>query len=319
MKRLLFFAAVVLAIGSIGGHTSIARAQSTQPLTPEQTAALEQQLSVAKATLANLEMQAGNIPRGDSGSSTTAQPVATVTPVQQSTASASTNLSSAQISAFNNTLNTLAIMLTQLNTSILANATLTSSQQVAVANTLGGMKNTLVAMATTVNTAANQNSSNGSGVSATSPVATQASPSKTLAQNTPATPSKNTPTTPVTPSTPVTAATQSPTVVAQTSPSTNNNVQQTAQASSIWSFTKAHWPTIVIVLLVLAILAILFWPEKETVRTVTTTTSVSNKPKVSAPGVTVSQTTISTSIGNNTNHPAPATPVASAVAAPVQK
>ncbi len=69
MKRLLIFAGLIVAIGSIGGNILTAHAQTTtaQALTPEQVATLEQELAVAKATLANLQMQAGVVPDGDGG------------------------------------------------------------------------------------------------------------------------------------------------------------------------------------------------------------------------------------------------------------
>ena len=76
MKKILFFAALIVAIGSIGGNILTVHAQTTSTLTPAQTVMFEQELAVAKATLVNLEQQAGMVPAGDSGTATavTAQP-----------------------------------------------------------------------------------------------------------------------------------------------------------------------------------------------------------------------------------------------------
>jgi hypothetical protein len=289
MKRLLLYVALIVAIGSIGGNILTTHAQTT-------TAELQQQLDVAKATLANLEMQAGTVPPTDSGAPAT---------VSQT---AGTGLTAEQVAEFSATLNTLAASLTQLGATVSTNTTLTPSQTVAVATTLNGMQNTLLAMANTIATA--------NSVPNTAPVASAKPASSPVAVNNPApaAPSSQTPTT-----APAAAA---PAVVAQTAPSAQKSAPQTAQASSIWSFTKAHWPTIVIVLLVIAILAILFWPEKETVKTVPVGTSGSGKPK-SAPTTTV---TMNQQTASNPPRPAtpavhapsPATPVASAVAAPSQ-
>lgn len=224
MKKLLFFAGLMVAVGSIGGTIATVHAQTAPTLTLSQTAAIEQQLDVAKATLVNLEQQTGMIPAGDS---------------------------------------------------VWIPSTVSVTRPVAVV---------------------------------TRPVAVSVSSDVPA---TPAVSAVSAPAAPATVTTPVTTA-----------------VPQTAQASSFWAFTKAHWPTIVIVLLVIAILAILFWPEKETVRTVSTGSAAAGKP-TSAPAPTATATLshdavpdplppMSTMAGDN-SAPAPATPVASAVAAPAQK
>ncbi|MGD1003383.1 MAG: hypothetical protein ABR884_02295 [Minisyncoccia bacterium] len=311
MKKLLFFAALIVAIGSIGGNM-VAHAQT---LTPAQTAAIQQQLDVANATLANLEMQAGIVPPVDAGTPNTIPASIAGTGSQSATpvvvAAATTELSAAQISAFKTTLSALAATLTQLDASLATNTTLTPSQETAVQATLNGMQGTLVAMANDVANSGNSPVANSAPIAATqpasAPVAVNNMPPSVAAAQTPST-----------------------TVVAQTQPAiTNNAVPQTAQASSIWSFTKAHWPTIVIVLLVIAILAILFWPEKkEPVRTVSTGAAGSGKPKSAPTPIATSTTTVNFSRETtstltkpiaSSNVPAPATPVANAVAAPSQK
>jgi hypothetical protein len=322
MKKLLFFAALIVAIGSIGGNMLIAHAQTAptattvSSLTPAQIAALKQQLQVAQATLINLEMQNGIATPADAGTPNTIPASIAGTAAQGATpvVAVATGLSASQINAFKTTLSTLAATLTQLDTSLAANMTLTPSQETAVQATLNGMQGTLVVMATDIANGGNNPVANSAPIaitqSASAPVAVNNTPPSVAAAQVP---------------------TATPAITAQTSPSANNTVPQTAQASSIWSFTKAHWPTIVIVLLVIAILAILFWPEKkESVRTVSMGVAGSGKPK-SAPTPTtaaISTTTVNFSRETtstltkpiaSSNAPAPATPVASAVAAPSQK
>ncbi len=298
-------------------------------LSPAQRAAIEQQLQVAEATLINLEMQNGIPTPADAGTPSTIPASIAGTGLQNAplaTAPAMTGLSVSEINSFQATLGALSATLSQLNNAVAGN-TLTSSQTASVAATLPGMQGTLAAMATDVTTG-------GSSAPASAPIAAAkpSAPSTPVAVNT----APAAQTSAATTSAPATAT---PVVAAQTqsSPSVNNAAPQTAQASSLWSFTKAHWPTIVIVLLVIAILAILFWPEKkELVRTVSTASSGSGKPKsapilsAAAPATTVNfshDVTASASpsnpkpVASNAAHmqTAPATPVASAVAAPSQK
>ncbi len=319
MKRLLFFAALIVAIGSIGGNMLTAHAQTAptlSSLTPAQIAALQQQLQVAQATLVNLEMQNGIATPTDAGTPSAIPMSIAGTGSQEVTpvVAATMGLSASQINAFKTTLSALATTLAQLDASLATNTTLTPSQETAVQTTLNGMQGTLVAMA---NDIANGGSNP---VANSAPIAVTQSVSAPVAiKNTP-------PSVAAVPATPVGSAP----IATQTQPATANNaVPQTAQASSIWSFTKAHWPTILIVLLVIAILAILFWPEKkEPVRTVSTGAAGSGKLK-SAPIPTATSTTtvnfsrettstLTKPIASN-NAPAPATPVASAIAAPLQK
>ncbi len=317
----------------------IAHAQTatgTSQLTPAETAALEQQLSVAKAQLVNLEMQAGMIPSGDSGSSAIPaanQPAGTGAAPSAAAPSVSNGLTSVQVSAMNSALGTLSTMLSQLSASVAAETSLTATQQSQVAATLGSMKDTLVAIAGTINGAATPGVQNsGTAVSgASAPIAQQSvgTPSvnsgSAVAANTGPSVSVNVNPTPAT----------QPVQSAQPPPQASANPAsgaQTAQVSSVWSFTKDHWPTIVIVLLVIAILAILFWPEKkEPVKTVSSGGNAgSGKPKA-APILAPSPANLSANVqqSNNSNNggtalpktatPAPATPVASAVAAPAHK
>jgi hypothetical protein len=317
MKKILFFAALIVAIGSIGGNMLTAHAQTAptvtttaiSSLTPAQIASLKQQLQVAEATLINLEMQNGIATPADAGTPNIipASIAKTGSQSESPVVAAATGLSASQINAFKTTLSALSATLTQLDASLATNLTLTPSQEIAVQATLHNMQGTLVAMADNIANNSNSPIANSASVAATQPT------SASVAINSVPTSAKTAP------------ANSAPTV-AQTQPtSVSNAVPQTAQASSLWSFTKAHWPTIVIVLIVIAILAILFWPEKkELVHTVSTGAAGSGKPKSApTPTVTTSQSQSTTSVTvksmSATTTTPPATPVANAVAAPLQK
>jgi hypothetical protein len=254
MKKIFFFAVLAVALAGFGMHMGIAQAQTTTAV-PTNNAALEQELQVAKATLINLEMQEGIVPQGDDQlSNNTAPSVAQPQPTQTTT-----GLSVSQTSAFENTLATLVGTLSQLNASLNANPNMSTNQIAAIETTLGGMQNTLVAMASSI-TADEAPSSFAMAAPVTS--------SPTTGESSVATAPASAPIAQAAPVvTPAAAPTTAATVTATATP-----VQATAQASSIWSFTKSHWPAIVIILLVIIILAILFWPENDSTETVTTMT-----------------------------------------------
>ena len=271
MKKILFFAVLAVALAGFGLHMGVAQAQTAN------TATLQQQLDVAKASLVNLEMQKGIIPQGDdqlgNSAATSAQSPATVT---QTTS----GLSASQISAFEDTLTTLAATLSQLNTSLSANPNMTANQETAVATTLSGMKSTLIAMAATIS-ASEVTSPIAMSAPATSAPATPKASAPVAAESVPTQVAQTAPApTPAATVVATSPATTSPVVATKSAP-----VQATAQASSIWSFTKSHWPAIVIILLVIVILAILFWPEntgEETATPVVTSNTKASTPSVSA-------------------------------------
>lgn len=257
MKKYFFFAVLAVALAGFGMHASIASAQ-TVTSSPSDNAAMQQELQVAKATLINLEMQEGVIPQGDDQLSSNAAPTVT---------SSGTGLSASQISAYEDTLATLVGTLSQLNATLSANPNMSTSQLATIETTLSGMQGTVSAMVSSI--AANEAAN-------TSPIA-MTTPAPAPAATTPA-PAGASPAAPVTAANP--ATTSAPTAAATAA---TNPVQATAQASSIWSFTKAHWPAIAIIILVIVILAILFWPEKTgTVTPATTTTAGKPAPSVSA-------------------------------------
>jgi len=255
MKKLFFFAVLAVAVTGFGMQMGTAHAQATP-----NNAALLQQLQVAKATLLNLEMQQGLIPQSDdqltAGSPAIAQP----------SAPAASGLSPAEAAYFNGVLSQLAGSLRQLAATVNANPSMDSTQTAAIAATLGGMRGTLLTMATQI-----AQDENRSPIAAATPSAGTVAGASTVA------PSQVAQTPPAT--TPSAAANTPAATTPPAAPATNN-VQATAQASSIWSFTKANWPVIVIIVLVIAILAILFWPENETKESVKTVNI--STPKVTA-------------------------------------
>jgi hypothetical protein len=264
MKKIFFFAVLAVALAGYGVSTGIANAQ-TVTSSQVSNAALEQELQVAKATLINLETQQGMVPQGDDQLGSSAAPV--VAQTQPTQTQATTGLSVSQISAFENTLATLVGTLSQLNATLNANPNMDASQIAAIETTLNGMQGTVVAMANGIATdeAASPIAMTSPAASTPSTNGTPASAPAQVAQTAPTPVSA--PTAAVSASVPATSANAPAAVVA------TNPVQATAQASSIWSFTKSHWPAIVIILLVIVILAILFWPESGSDETVTTMTS----------------------------------------------
>jgi hypothetical protein len=264
MKKIFFFAVLAVALAGFGMQAGTVHAQSmTATAAPVSNAQLEQELQVAKATLINLEMQQGIIPASDdqmtAGTGTTAQPISVAQPTVL-------GLSPTEVSYFNGVLSELTSSLAQLEGIIVANPNLNTTQLASISTTLDGMKGTLLAMSTQI--AQDENSSNiamtapSTGIVAGASTTTPAQVAQTAPANTPAT-----------------------TPAAATS---TNTVQATTQPSSVWSFTKANWPVIVIILLVIAILAILFWPESEAKTPVKTVSypSAPSAPKAAAPATT---------------------------------
>ncbi len=244
MKKLFFFAVVTAAVAMFGVRTGIVHAQTVTTNT-ENTAALQQELDVAKATLINLELQAGMIPAGDSQLGTGAAATATPSGTQ-----GATGISASQAAYFNGVLSQLGSALVTLRDTLQANPNMNATQISAIASTLGSMQGTVSAISGEISQAGQGSqvavttpaANTGSAAAATGNGATNTHTATGVAQAAPATTS---------PSTGTATATAA------------NPVQTTAQASSIWSFTASNWPVLAIILLVLAILAILFWPEKE--------------------------------------------------------
>jgi len=292
MKKLLFLTVCLVAIMGYGGIISHAHAQS---LTPAEAAALEQELAVAKASLIKLEMDNGMIPVGDSGTAPT--PAQTMMPAPVVTQT--NTISAANLAAVNVTLDSLKSTLATIASEFSSNPELAGSNPAGVLSTLQGIGNTLALIG---------NDAQGMVVSPapqTAPVAmVQPTPAKTpvVAQANPAT--NPAPTTPATTPAPVTISPNPVAVNTAPSPAVAS-VPQTAQASSFWTFTEAHWPTITIIILIILILAILLWPQSEessaasTVRVQTTSQNNTTKVSVSAPASTASPTPMATVVATS--------------------
>jgi hypothetical protein len=266
MKKLFFFATLTLVLAGFGMQTGTVHAQTlTTNAAPISNTALEQELQVAKATLVNLEMQQGMIPAGE-GQITTGATAAGLTPTE--------------VDYFTGLLSRLTSSLSQLEATVAANPNMNATQVASISSTLGGMKGTLLAMTTQI-----AQDENGSPIAMTSPAATTAAPSR-VARTAPV----------------KTLATISAPAATTAAATSTNTVQATAQASSIWSFTKTNWPVIVIILLVIAILAILFWPENEAKAPSKTAppSSAPSAPKIAATATTGTGTNIAATSANTT-------------------
>ncbi len=298
MKKILYFAVGMLAIVGFGMNIGLAHAQSVPGAGTPSTATLQQELQVAKATLVNLEMQAGMIPAGDNN--------------VPATGSASAGLSVSDRTTISNALGSLVSALSSLNATLAANPTEATTHQAAIASVLSGMQSTLVAMN---NTLTNGNQISGGGA-ASAPIAVNApstgnsgsaaaSTGSNSGSNAPAPIAQTQPSTPAMPSTGSLAPTAAPTAG-------SNNTPQTAQASNAWTFVVAHWPTITIIILVALILLILFWPSSDEKKNDHHGAPASRPQTPNRPIVT-------TTVQSSRTETQTATPVSTVVAAPAQK
>ncbi|MDR3582731.1 MAG: hypothetical protein P4L67_05650, partial [Candidatus Pacebacteria bacterium] len=269
------FAVMAVAMAGFVIPTGAVRAQATDTPATVSTATLLQELQVAKATLLNLQMKEGMIPQGDDQTSpgTTAQPVTVAQPVP-----ATSGLTASEIVHFNEILSQLAGSLLQLAQVVNAHPAMTPAQTASIATALNGMKGALLSMSTEI-----AQDEGGAPIAIATPStgvvagASTAAPSQTAQTPAAATPA---------------ASASTPAVTAEATPATNS-AQAGTKLSSVWSFTKANWPVIVIILLVIAILAILFWPEKEAKTSAKTAASAPKAAATTAPGtgpVTVAPT-----------------------------
>jgi hypothetical protein len=240
VKKILIFTALAVAIMSFGGSTGKAHAAT---LSPAEAAVLSQQLDVAKATLINLEMNAGKVPQGDDSLAGTSVVATQPTVAVSQPAQVGTKLSAADAASYSATLDALATSLQGLNASISAHPNMTAAQTQGVVATLSGMQNTLVAMGNSITTSAPISAVSGGSRTTASAPAIAAAPAAQA---------------------PVAANQQTgslaPAVAQQQAAPAP---AQTAQAFSLVSFTKTHWPTIAIILLIVIMLVILFWPQSE--------------------------------------------------------
>ncbi|HVO28931.1 MAG TPA: hypothetical protein VMT81_03045 [Candidatus Paceibacterota bacterium] len=252
MKKTMILAALFMAIASYGGNTIPAHAQA---LTPAQTAALQQQLDVAKAQLVQLEMQQGMVPQGDS-----ALPGAPATTVAPAAPSAAMTLSASDLTAIRTALSSLAGALTALQAKIAEDPQLATQNGPAMVAALQGIGNTVAVIGTELT---------GSNIAMSAPQPSQPQTSgASVAQVSPAMGSSNggagtaQATMPAAGGNPVAANTVPE---ASTTPIANAAPQaQTAQASSAFSFGNLNWPLVAVIILIIAAIVIwLWWDDSE--------------------------------------------------------
>ncbi len=226
MRKLILGTIVLLAIASIGGmnlHTTHAAAG------PEGTS--QQQLDVMKATLINLEMQQGVVPGGDEafgGGTAAASPTAMTEPPSA--------LSPADAASVSAALSGFAVALQSLQSKLAANPVMDQTEQAGVVATLQGIGNTLLSIEGMF-----QGGSMAPIAEAQGNGSATASAAAPLAESTP----------------------KASAPVAEATVAAASATSKTVQTASIVTFAKTHWPTMAIVTLVIAILGVLFWPNRE--------------------------------------------------------
>ncbi len=231
MKKLFITLFFVVAIASFGG---IAHADNT--LTPAQAALMQQTLNTMKAELSELQAQA-------------AAQMGTRAPAP-TPAVLGSSLTPGDTVSLANALSALSTALTGLQSNLASNPQIIAGHEGAILSTLKGVGTTLAMIGATL---AGNPSAAPLAVSSPSPSAVAAAPvpqTQSQAQMPAPAPAPETPTQ----------------MTPQTSGATNpeSAAPQTAQVGTTWSFWNLNWPLIgVIALVVVAVLAWLFWPGGE--------------------------------------------------------
>jgi hypothetical protein len=244
-------------------------------------ATLQQRLDVMKATLAQLQMQAGQVPAGDGGTMTKAVPApvqvtVTATPMTTSAPSQMSTLGASDVTQIKAALGSLAAVLVSLQSQISAHPEMVASNGQGIVAALQSIGKTVVAIGTqmqggkmgvTVPAASTPVSVAGSGIVA------QATPQIAV------TPSKTAPAVTAQAPVTVTPSPTSPSVVAKT-----DDAQQTAQAAASFSLGSLNWPLIIVILLIVVAIAVwLWWDDSSEVapkQTVKTSPTAQQKPIV---------------------------------------
>jgi len=340
MKKTLIFGSLFIAFAmmSHGGNTLLAHAQTATATTAmPANATLQQELDVAKAQLVQLQMEAGQVPAGDSnlpGATSSAAPMSSIAPTItiMPTPNASMMLSATDVSEMNTVLTALTTMLTTLQTKIAQDPQVAVSNGAATVSSLRAIGNTLaaivgdaahenVAMATPqtiVPQTANAVPTSGNTPAAGSQGIAQANPT-TAGTSGGAGASAGVGTAAITPTT----GNNTPTVTPPPPPPTPvavNTVPQTAQAAASFSLGKLNWPLIIVIILIVAAIAIWLWwdDSDDTKQTVVIKTTSSAPQRPLQPSNPVSMST------NNQGNPGqnqsssrpvsgPQTPLSSAV------
>ena len=297
MKKTLILSTLLIVMASYGGSALLANAQS---LTPAQTAAIQQQLDVAKAQLVQLEMQEGMIPQGDNDLPATAAIAATQASAPVQTMAAMT-LSASDVVAMNTALTSLTAVLVSLQTKIAQNPQFATTNGQDVISALQGIGNTLASIVT--------EAKNGN-IAMAAPQGLQASGSQSVAQTAPVTAVN----------TQVPAAVAGPATLAAITPAPAAVVPQTAQASSAFSFGALNWPLIIVIILIVAAIAIwLWWDDGEEVKRPVVKLASTQPQRPLQPTFAPSTTQPSMIVNNNQATQPAATPMSSAVAAPMDQ
>src|SRR5581483_9549687 len=126
MKKTLLLAALFVAIASLGGSTLQPASAHAQSLTPDQASTMQQQLTVLKAKLINLQMQEGIVPAGDAELPGASASVSASAP-------AATTLSTSDLAAVQTALTALKSMLVSIQSAIAANPQIVTQNQAGIA------------------------------------------------------------------------------------------------------------------------------------------------------------------------------------------
>ncbi|MGC9599146.1 MAG: hypothetical protein ABSE18_02055 [Minisyncoccia bacterium] len=278
MKKLFITLFFVVAIASFGGILRPVAAHADDTLTPTQAAVLQQSLTTMKAELLELQAQA-------------AAQTGAPTPVP---AVLGSSLTPEDAASLVNVLSVLSTALTGLQSSLASNPQIIAGHEGAIISTLKDVGTTLAMIGATL---AGNPSAAPLAVSSPSAVAAAPVPQVQVQASVPA------------PET----STQ---VMPQTSGATNpeSAAPQTAQVGTTWSLWNLNWPLIgVIALVVVAVLAWLFWPSGENEEEETkeksmplpapaiTLTSIA-KP-VGSPSAPIATSAIATPLGVSTGKP----------------
>lgn len=311
MKKTIFFVALFAAIVSFGGKMILTHADD---LTPTDKAALQQSLDVMKAKLVNLEMQAGSIPQGDSGTGTSMTQVLVQPDMQASVQPGQMALSAQDTAAIQSALEALKVALVGLQSEVASNPDMATAKGPIVIATLQGIGNTLATIGTVIQ-GGDMTPTTGTITPQGIAAAPQISPSPS--QSFPAMPSVNNPV----------AQSQTGNGMIPSTPGTVGvvNTTEPAQTASIWVTMKNNWPLIAITVLV--IIAIFLWFSRddeqrfavETIPSIPIRPTETSRQGIFSSAVSNQEKTVSPQQVPMGNYAPPATPLSAAVSAPMQK
>lgn len=312
MKKLFVSLFCLVAIAGFGGIIASAHAQTTQtaPLTPAEATQLQQELSTLKAKLLELRAQEAAQSPAQSASAATgamSSPAAT----GSSLSLGGTALTATDIASLQHALSLLATALQGIQSEFSANPSLASGHEAAVLAALKSVGTTLASIGSSIAAASVvPQAQSGPAAVATAPSAAagQSAPAATPPQGTTNAPSAEG-TLPAPP-----AANTNP-----TNPQTN---PQIAQMGNTFSFAHLNWPLIIVIILIVAAIALwLFWPGESdaTKKLAKQAASVPSAPLSSAPAPAKQMPMMPHVARSQQDAERPQTPLAAAVAKPMEK